>query len=80
MENGKLAQEIPKEEKYKVILEHYNLLEREKGEYTATREIRKHIAWYVKGLPNASIMRDRINSVNSTEEFREILKEYFENT
>lgn len=55
-------------------------MEQEKGEYTATREIRKHIAWYVKGLPNASVMRDRINSVNSTEEFREILKEYFENT
>ncbi len=80
LENGKLAKDVPKEEKYKVILEHYDLLEQEKGEYTATREIRKHIAWYVKGLPNASVMRDRINSVNSTEEFREILKEYFENT
>lgn len=80
LENGKLAKDISKEEKYKVILEHYDLLEQEKGEYTATREIRKHIAWYIKGLPNASVMRDRINSVNSTLEFREILKEYFKNT
>lgn len=71
---------MSKEEKYKVILEHYDLLEQEKGEYTATREIRKHIAWYIKGLPNASVMRDKINSVQSTAEFREILKEYFENT
>ncbi len=80
LENGKKAPEIAKEEKYKVILEHYDLLEEEKGEYTATREIRKHIAWYVKGLPNASVMRDKINSVQSTEEFKQILKEYFENT
>lgn len=80
LENGKKAPEISKEEKYKVILEHYDLLEEEKGEYTATREIRKHIAWYVKGLPNASVMRDKINSVQSTEEFKQILKEYFENT
>lgn len=80
LENGKLAKDISKEEKYNVILEHYDLLEQEKGEYTATREIRKHIAWYIKGLPNASVMRDRINSVNSTLEFREILKEYFKNT
>ncbi|MFG6319738.1 MAG: tRNA dihydrouridine synthase DusB [Clostridia bacterium] len=80
LKNGKKAPEISSKEKYEVILEHYNLLEEEKGEYTATREIRKHIAWYVKGLPNASVMRDRINQVQTTNEFKEILKEYFENT
>ena len=80
LENGKKAPEISTKEKYEVILEHYNLLEEEKGEYTATREIRKHIAWYIKGLPNASAMRDRINQVQSTDEFKQILKEYFENT
>ena len=80
LKNGKKAPEISNKEKYEVILEHYNLLEEEKGEYTATREIRKHIAWYVKGLPNASVMRDRINQVQTTNEFKEILKEYFENT
>ena len=80
LKNGKKAPEISNKEKYEVILEHYNLLEEEKGEYTATREIRKHIAWYVKGLPNASVMRDSINQVQTTKEFKEILKEYFENT
>ena len=68
---------IPNEEKYKVILEHFDLLLKEKGEYTATREIRKHIAWYIKGMPNASEMRDKINSVESEEEFKKILKQYF---
>ena len=78
LEHGEKMPDISNEEKYKVILEHYDLLEKEKGEYTATREIRKHIAWYVKGLKNASVIRDEINRVESSENFKKILKEYFE--
>ena len=69
---------ISNEEKYKVILEHFKLLLEEKGEYTATREIRKHIAWYIKGMQNATSMREKINKVESEKEFRSVLKEFFE--
>ena len=78
LENGKKIDDISKEEKFKVIKEHFDLLLKEKGEYTATREIRKHIAWYVKGLKNATVLRDAINRVESKEEFDKILKEYFQ--
>lgn len=78
LENGSKMPEISNEEKYNVILEHFDLLEKEKGEYTATREIRKHIAWYVKGMKNATVIRDEINRVESSNEFKRILKEYFE--
>ncbi len=77
LETGEKLPDTSNEEKYKVILEHFSLLLDEKGEYTATREIRKHIAWYVKGMPNASEMRDKINSVETENEFKKILKEYF---
>lgn len=77
LQTGEKLQEISREEKYNVILEHFDLLLKEKGEYTATREIRKHIAWYVKGLPNATVIRDKINSVESEFDFKKILKEYF---
>lgn len=77
LETGEKLPEISPEEKYKVILEHFDLLLKEKGEYTATREIRKHIAWYVKGMPNATVIRDKINSVESEEDFKNILKQYF---
>ena len=76
LETGEKMPEILNEEKYKVILEHFNLLEAEKGEYTATREIRKFIAWYVKGMKNATIIRNEINKVESSTYFRRILKEY----
>ena len=77
LETGEKLPEIDAEEKYKVILEHFDLLLKEKGEYTATREIRKHIAWYVKGMPNATVIRDKINSVETEENFKAILKQYF---
>ena len=77
LETGEKFSEISPEEKYKVILEHFDLLLKEKGEYTATREIRKHIAWYVKGLKNATVIRDEINKVEKKEEFESVLKEYF---
>lgn len=77
LKNGEKMLQIADSEKYKVILEHFELLLKEKGEYTATREIRKHISWYVKGMPNATIIRDKINSVETEEDFKKILLEYF---
>ena len=77
LRNGKKMPQISSSEKYEVILEHFDLLLKEKGEYTATREIRKHISWYVKGMENATAIRNKINSVESEEEFKKILKEYF---
>lgn len=77
LKTGEKLDAIPNEEKYKVILEHFELLLKEKGEYTATREIRKHISWYVKGMPNATVIRDKINSVESENDFKKILKQYF---
>ena len=77
LETGEKLPQISNQEKYNVILEHFNLLEKEKGEYTATREIRKFITWYVKGMKNATIIRNEINQVESSVDFRKILKEYF---
>lgn len=36
-----------------------------KGEYTAVREMRKHIAWYTAGYPNSAALRRRINEMES---------------
>lgn len=77
LKNGKKMAQISSSEKYEAILEHFDLLLKEKGEYTATREIRKHISWYVKGMENATAIRNKINSATSEEEFKNILKEYF---
>lgn len=78
LQKGKSPQEVLASEKFHVIKEHFELLLEEKGEYTATREIRKHIAWYVKGMKNATVIREKINRVESKDTFEKILREYFD--
>ncbi|MBR3153100.1 MAG: tRNA dihydrouridine synthase DusB [Clostridia bacterium] len=68
---------ISNEEKLKVILNHLNMLTEEKGEYTAVREMRKQIAWYIKNMPEASKARVKINTLESKEEVEDELKNFF---
>ena len=37
--------------------------------------MRKHVAWYTKGLEGSARLRDDINEVESYEELEELLKE-----
>ena len=77
LKTGVKLPEISKEEKYKVIMEHFSLLLEEKGEFTATREIRKHVAWYVKGMPNATEIREKVNRVKTKDEYVSLIDKYF---
>ena len=77
LKTGEILPDPSNEEKYNVIKEHFKLLLEDKGEYTATREIRKFIGWYVKGMPNASELRDKINKQDTENDFLKIVDEYF---
>ncbi len=48
------------------------------GEYRGLRIARKHIAWYCKGLRNASAFRQRINYVESAKEQTLMIRQFFE--
>lgn len=65
------------EEKLNIIKEHIELEIAEKGEYVGIREMRKHICWYLKNLPNSSSVRQTINQLESKDEVIEKLTEYF---
>lgn len=54
----------------KMILRHLEMLVEYKGEYTAIREMRKQIAWYIKGMPNATSIREQINKIEDLEELK----------
>ena len=64
LEDGTIRK-IPNTEILETILNHINLEVKEKGEYTGVREMRKHICYYLKGLPGASLVRDKINHLDS---------------
>ena len=56
-------------------IEHINLIREDKGEHTASAEIKKHAAMYIKGVRSAASVRDRIMKTHSTYEIEEILNE-----
>ena len=44
-----------------------------KGEFIGIREMRKHVAWYTKGLKGSAKLREEINRVESYQELEELL-------
>jgi len=68
------------EEMAAVIQKHYQLTIEEKGERQAVLEMRKHIGWYIKGLPGAAEIRRRVNQLTKGEELRELLSSYFKDS
>jgi tRNA-dihydrouridine synthase B len=69
LETGSIQTTYTKAEKMNVLKEHFKLLLDLKGEYVATREIRKFVAWYVKGMDNATTVRTRINQIETEKDF-----------
>lgn len=57
------------------MLRHTRLQIEFKGEYLGIREMRKHVAWYTKGLEGSAKLRDEINKVESYQELETLLKE-----
>ena len=57
----------------KIALKHAKLAQNSKGE-RGMFEIRKHLAWYVKGVAGASELRNKLVRVKSVDEVEDILK------
>ena len=77
LQNGSCIQKPTNEEKYETILKHLELEIEEKGENIAVKEMRKHISAYTKSMPDSSSFRSIINTMDTAEEVRKCLKEYF---
>lgn len=60
-------------------LEHVKALAAFKGEERGVKESRKHIAWYIKGLPNASRIKGEIFKISDIVSMQNILEEYINN-
>lgn len=74
-ETGEEPQARTAEEVREMMLRHARLQIQYKGDYTAIREMRKHVAWYTTGFPNSAKLRDEINHAESYEELEELLNE-----
>lgn len=76
LESGKITYEPTAKEKLKQALEHVEMLVLDKGESRGIKEARKHIAWYIKGLPGASRLKGVIFTINDMDTMRKCLTEY----
>ena len=75
LRTGEVQERPTGKEVYDTILSHAEMELAHKGEYTAVREMRKHISWYTAGYPNSAALRRRINAMESFEELKEALSE-----
>ncbi|HYM82479.1 MAG TPA: tRNA-dihydrouridine synthase, partial [Candidatus Limnocylindria bacterium] len=57
---------------------HLAMMVAEAGPVTAAREMRKHVAWYIKGLPNSARVREHVNHARTAEELGALLASYLE--
>jgi len=60
-------------QRIRTALRHFDLTEEFKGPDRAVAEMRKHLAWYIKGMPGSSQARNRINQAPTREEVSSIL-------
>jgi nifR3 family TIM-barrel protein len=73
LETGKLMDEPTVREKMDVCILHLDRLIALKNENIAVREMRKHAAWYLKGVPGNAIVRNAINECNTRDELAGLL-------
>ena len=77
LEYGEAIQRPSYGEVRETILRHGRMELELKGEYTAVREMRKHIAWYTTGYPNSAALRRHINEMESFDDLQEAVAKIF---
>nr|WP_296959757.1 tRNA dihydrouridine synthase DusB [uncultured Mediterraneibacter sp.] len=73
-QTGQLPDRPTRREVREMMLRHARLQLQYKGEYLGIREMRKHVAWYTKGLQGSAKLREEINRVESYAELEELLE------
>ncbi|WP_078414583.1 tRNA dihydrouridine synthase DusB [Priestia abyssalis] len=78
LETGELMGEPSVREKIDVCLLHLDRLIDLKGENVAVREMRKHAAWYLKGVRGNAKVRNGVNECSTRDELTTLLRNYVE--
>lgn len=74
--NGDLPPDPTPQEKIRIAVIHLDRLIALKGESVAVREMRKHMAWYLKGLTGSARVKDSIMEETSRDGMVQILQDY----
>ncbi len=77
LETGQRMGQMRVGEARDIVLQHLREHHACHGEFLGVRTARKHIGWYVKGLPGAQTFRDRVNQIEDGARQLQALEEYF---
>jgi len=78
LNTGVLLPEPSFEEKIKTTIRHMEMLIDSTDERFGVLEMRKHIAWYLKGMRNSSYVKDRIFKLTNKDDITAVLNDYAE--
>ncbi|UOE94218.1 tRNA dihydrouridine synthase DusB [Alkalihalobacillus sp. LMS39] len=76
LSKGELLPDPGPREKIDVCMIHLDRLIALKGEFVAVREMRKHAAWYLKGLRGNASVRDKVNYFETRDDVAKALYEF----
>ena len=77
-ERGEALPPTSARERLEAGLRHLRLMVAGFGESVASREMRKHVAWYIKGLPHSARVREQVNHTSTTDALAALLRRYLE--
>ena len=78
LETGETMEKPSGKEVCDTILRHAKMELLQKGEYTAVREMRKHIAWYTIGYPHSAALRRKVNEIEEFSQLEETVRGIFQ--
>jgi nifR3 family TIM-barrel protein len=78
LQTGELLPEPEVREKMEIAILHMDRLVKLRGEDIAVREMRKHAAWYLKGLPGASKVKEKVNQQETRDGMANLLLSFAE--
>ena len=77
LNDGTEPKEVSFIDKVSMMRKHYQLLTEDKSEKLALLEIRSHIIWYLKGMPQSKEIKNKICQSKTTEDMFNIIDEYY---
>ena len=75
MEGKEIPERPPLKERIDVAVEQFRLAQEDHGEKIACLEARKHFAWYLRGVRNASYYKKEISSLTTMEDIYRVAKD-----
>jgi nifR3 family TIM-barrel protein len=73
---GELLPDPSPAEKIRIAVLHLDRLADLKGENVAVREMRKHLAWYLKGLPDSAVVKNSVMDLTTRSAVVSVLEDY----